>query len=93
MVITGASGYIGRHLAEMANDRGFEVIVLGSPPSKEFRSRSFSWRLGDRPSPEAFAGATALPSLPPKYPTLAIMANADRIGRHLATEARNRVAQ
>lgn len=28
--------------------------------------------------------AAALPSLPPKYPTLTIMANADRIGRHIA---------
>jgi choline dehydrogenase-like flavoprotein len=30
------------------------------------------------------ADGAALPSLPSKYPTLTIMANADRIGRHLA---------
>jgi nucleoside-diphosphate-sugar epimerase len=60
LLVTGASGYIGRRFCEVAAERGCEVIVLGPAPSTGKFSHAFAWRLGDEPRPEAFAGIAAV---------------------------------
>jgi nucleoside-diphosphate-sugar epimerase len=57
LILTGASGYIGERLVELALERGYEVVVLGSAPSG---ARVFPWRLGEEPPLEVFHGATAV---------------------------------
>lgn len=59
LLITGASGYLGRRLTELAAKRGYEVVALGTTPSA-VAARNFSWRLGDEPPSEAFEGVAAL---------------------------------
>jgi nucleoside-diphosphate-sugar epimerase len=59
LVVTGASGYIGAQLVERARQRGCEVVVLGSRPAGSDVA-AFPWRLGETPTPAAFAGATAV---------------------------------
>jgi len=59
LVVTGASGYIGARLVERARRRGCEVVALGSRPAAT-DIPSIVWRLGERPSLAAFAGATAV---------------------------------
>jgi nucleoside-diphosphate-sugar epimerase len=41
LIITGASGYIGRRLLQIARDLGYRVTVLGRGPA------ALPWRLGD----------------------------------------------
>jgi nucleoside-diphosphate-sugar epimerase len=60
LIITGASGYIGRRLVEMAIESGYQVVVLGTPPPTNFQSKAFPWRLGEHPPPEAFDGTVAV---------------------------------
>lgn len=55
LLLTGASGYIGSRLLDMAAARGATVVVLGSVPSQyrdAERVRAFPWRLG-QPIPVA----------------------------------------
>ncbi|MBN8989092.1 MAG: NAD(P)-dependent oxidoreductase [Rhizobiales bacterium] len=59
LLITGASGYIGTRLVELAIGKGYEVIALGSPPPGS-RIRTVPWRLGEAPAPELLAGAKAV---------------------------------
>jgi nucleoside-diphosphate-sugar epimerase len=59
LLITGASGYIGSRLVALALEAGCEVAVLGSRPPG-VAVRSYPWRLGEAPPPEALAGLTAL---------------------------------
>jgi nucleoside-diphosphate-sugar epimerase len=58
LLITGASGYIGQRLAEMARARGHQVMVLGRSPLKGFDFTA--WRLGEQIASETLAGAGAL---------------------------------
>jgi nucleoside-diphosphate-sugar epimerase len=60
LILTGASGYIGERLVQLAVDRGYEVVVLGSAPSRARVARVFPWHLGEEPLPVVFAGATAV---------------------------------
>jgi nucleoside-diphosphate-sugar epimerase len=60
LIVTGASGYIGQRLCELAADRGWEVVVLGTAPSTGKIARSFDWRLGDYVPSAAFEGVTAV---------------------------------
>lgn len=59
LLITGASGYIGARLVELAIGKGYEVVALGSPPPR-CRIRTVPWRLGEAPAPELLAGAKAV---------------------------------
>jgi NADH dehydrogenase len=59
LLITGASGYIGTRLVELALKAGYEVAVLGSPP-RWSRVPAYPWQLGDEPPPAAMQGVTAL---------------------------------
>jgi nucleoside-diphosphate-sugar epimerase len=59
-LITGASGYIGRRLVEVAHARGIGVVVLGSAPPVEGIERAFVWRLGEPPPARAFDGVAAV---------------------------------
>lgn len=47
LVVTGASGYIGARLVELARGRGCDVLIL-------------PWRLGDAPPEAMLTGATAV---------------------------------
>ena len=60
LVLTGASGYIGRRLVEIASDRGCQILALGSAPSSAESMRAIPWRLGDEPPIEALDGAAAV---------------------------------
>jgi nucleoside-diphosphate-sugar epimerase len=59
LVVTGASGYIGARVVELARRRGCEVVVLGSPPPGSDVT-AIPWRLGEVPRLTAFLGATAV---------------------------------
>jgi nucleoside-diphosphate-sugar epimerase len=59
LLITGASGYIGARLVELATGKGYEVVALGSSPPG-CRIRTVPWRLGEAPAPELLAGAKAV---------------------------------
>jgi len=60
LLITGASGYIGGRLVELAAAHGIEVAVLGgAPPGSDVPATA--WRLGEpAPDPTVFAGVTAV---------------------------------
>ena len=58
LLITGASGYIGQRLAEMAQARGHQVVALGRAPLEGFDFAA--WRLGEGVPGDALAGAGAL---------------------------------
>ena len=60
LIVTGATGYIGQRLCELAADRGWEIVVLGTAPSTGRIERSFVWRLGDDVPSTAFEGVTAV---------------------------------
>src|SRR5262249_3443127 len=60
LIVTGASGYIGMRLVELAVARGHEVVLLGSAPPGLQVAEVFPWRLGETPPPEALQGATAV---------------------------------
>jgi len=60
LILTGASGYIGTRLVELAVERGNEVVVLGSAPSGVRVAGVFPWRLGQEPPPQALQGASAI---------------------------------
>lgn len=57
LIITGASGYLGGRLTQLAAARGHEVRVLGRRRSDV---RTPSWRLGQPPPPALLEGADAL---------------------------------
>jgi nucleoside-diphosphate-sugar epimerase len=59
LVLTGASGYIGDRLCEMARADGHQIVVLGrhAPP---VGSIFFSWALGDEAPLAALRGANAV---------------------------------
>ncbi|HLN10993.1 MAG TPA: NAD-dependent epimerase/dehydratase family protein [Xanthobacteraceae bacterium] len=59
LLITGASGYIGGRLVEVAAARGVEVVVLGQAPHDN-GTPAIAWRLGQAPDPAVFAGVTAV---------------------------------
>ncbi len=59
LVVTGASGYIGARLVELARRRGCDVVVLGSPPPRSDMT-AIPWRLGEVPRLTAFLGATTV---------------------------------
>ena len=58
LLITGASGYIGRHLATLARARGHQVVAPGRSivPDTEF----VSWTLGEAMPPAALADVDAV---------------------------------
>lgn len=58
LLITGASGYIGQRLAQMAQARGHQVTVLGRVPLPGFDF--VSWTLGEAVPQAALSGAGAL---------------------------------
>jgi nucleoside-diphosphate-sugar epimerase len=58
LVVTGASGYIGRQFVQRALARGYEITVLGRSPVAGLAGHP--WRLGDRPPPALLQGAAAL---------------------------------
>jgi nucleoside-diphosphate-sugar epimerase len=60
LLVTGASGYIGARLVELATERGIDVIVLGTPPPVQELRHAHAWRLGDRPPEEALRSLTAV---------------------------------
>ena len=60
LLITGASGYIGRRLIERALENGCTVHVLGSIGANGGAVRVFKWRLGEIPSAESFEGIDAV---------------------------------
>jgi NADH dehydrogenase len=60
LLITGASGYVGRRLVETATRAGHEVLVLGTPPRSRAGLLHLPWRLGETPGLKSFEGATAL---------------------------------
>lgn len=59
VLVTGASGYIGRRLVELAVERGVEIVVLGTPPATKVE-RVYAWRLGEWPHPSVFHGVKAV---------------------------------
>jgi nucleoside-diphosphate-sugar epimerase len=60
ILVTGASGYIGRRVCEMATKRGLDVVVLGNAPPIKTLTGKFSWRLGENPAQDAFSGVIAV---------------------------------
>jgi nucleoside-diphosphate-sugar epimerase len=61
IVVTGAGGYIGAHLVELAVSRGIRVTVLGRTASASCLVRRFPWRLPDNPPAEAFSQSEGWP--------------------------------
>lgn len=60
LILTGASGYIGQRLIELAIERSIPVVALGSPPATALAARVLPWRLGEEPEREVFEGAAAV---------------------------------
>jgi nucleoside-diphosphate-sugar epimerase len=60
LILTGASGYIGQRLIELAIQRGIRVVALGSPPANASAAHVLPWRLGEEPEREVFEGAMAV---------------------------------
>ena len=60
IVITGATGYIGRHLAKVAIGRGFDVVSLSKRQAKYHEDSWISYNLTD----------PSVPNLPPGTHTL-----------------------
>lgn len=55
LIVTGGSGYIGRRLVEVANERGIAITALGRRAIEPTSLlRSLRWELGKRVPPEAF---------------------------------------
>ena len=54
LLVTGASGYIGRRLVEMAQADGHQVIILGRG------SPDLHWSLGEPVPARAFVGVDAV---------------------------------
>src|SRR6266545_3198007 len=59
LVVTGASGYIGARFVERAQQRGCEIVALGSKPAGS-NVAAVPWRLGEMPRLTAFADAAAV---------------------------------
>lgn len=62
ILLTGATGYIGSRLLDMAIMDGAAVTILGSVPSRYAAApnvRGFAWRLGDPVPATAFAAWSA----------------------------------
>src|SRR5690348_1140841 len=72
LVLTGASGYIGERLYEMASAGGHQLVILGRRPVGE--AIFFPWMLGDPAPPGALADADAVIHLAHSW-------NADAQGR------------
>jgi len=62
IIVTGASGYIGRRVVQAALARGWHVTLLGRASGRSPRLRAFPWRLGEAPPPGAFAALDAWPA-------------------------------
>ncbi len=60
LMVTGASGYIGRRLCALASDIGWDVVVLGRAPLDDRIVRRFDWRLGEEIPQSAFDGVKAV---------------------------------
>jgi nucleoside-diphosphate-sugar epimerase len=60
VLVTGASGYLGSRLVEMAVERGYYVRVLGNAPPNVPNVQAFPWRLECEPPAEAFGGVAAV---------------------------------
>jgi nucleoside-diphosphate-sugar epimerase len=58
LLITGASGYIGRQLVTLARARGHDVVAPGRSAVAD--TQFFSWSLSDRVPPAALAGVDAI---------------------------------
>src|SRR5688572_16093929 len=59
ILVSGASGYIGARMVELALQQGLDVRVLGtSPPTSQVTT--FPWRMAEVPPAQAFDGVTAV---------------------------------
>ena len=58
ILVTGASGYVGRRFVELAEQGGHIVIALGHPAYPA--QRAWPWRLGEAPPAQAFDGVDVL---------------------------------
>jgi len=58
LVLTGASGYIGKRLTEMARDEGHQLVILGRR-RPDIEAVFFSWTLGEEAPLAALMGADA----------------------------------
>lgn len=60
MLVTGASGFLGSHVAEFLADRGHHVIALLRPSSDRTFLQGFKWDevIGDLRRPESLSKAT-----------------------------------
>lgn len=73
VVVTGAAGFIGRHLVAAAGRVGFRVTALvrpggGLPDAAESGVRVLEWDAENNPPMEAFDGAAAVCHLAAFYP-------------------------
>jgi nucleoside-diphosphate-sugar epimerase len=86
LLITGASGYIGQRLVELAIERGIRVVVLGTLPGVDV-DRAYPWRLGERPHPSVFDRVSAVIHLGHSWDSDSIQRTTSENVNFLGTEA------
>ncbi len=59
IILTGATGYIGKRLVEILLQEGRQVVVLSRAPKSGTATREIAWSLGDRLPAEALTQGVA----------------------------------